>query len=460
MDRGFVRNSIISYGAVLAMFVLNFAVSAVSARVLEPEVFGQRGLLLLVGATFVALGDLGVRQASTYLLAGNRRSANEVLTTVLVASVVLGAGHFAIGMALFALLGDSVFQGLSRWPFLLLTASMPLWLLFEYTTHVFRGLHRPVAYNALRVGNQALHLVLVLALLLAIAGTLEMAVVARVASMAATAVLSLVLLLTTTGIRWRWDFNVGAFRAIVRAGLPIAMVLSIGHLYERTVTPFMLNGFLSPVEVAHYLVAFALAETVWMLPDSVGTMLFPKIASLKNGDANRVTPQVARVTLLISAVFALGVAAVSPAMVLLGFGRDYAPAIPVLLVLLPGVVVMSVHKIVWRDLMGRARPLLSLYSRFAIFGMMGAMALTIPWLGLMGAAITVTVAFIVGGVSQAYVFQRATGVRMSELLVPGRADVRLIVDAVRRVAGRSRRGKQVDGDAVLTATPVQREGVG
>src|SRR3989304_9706357 len=101
----------------------------------------------------------------------------------------------------------------------------------------------------------------------------------------------------------------------------------------------MVNGYLDNEAVVFYSVALTLAELIWLLPDSIGIVLFPAICAATPAQANRLTPKVSRHTLAISAIAALGLALICGPLIVLVYGPAFAPAALPTLLLLPGAVV-------------------------------------------------------------------------------------------------------------------------
>ena len=393
-----VKDSILTYATSVLGLVVIAAGGILVARTLGPEGKGLVTILLLVPTMLIALGDLGIRQSSIYALSGLNHSLDRVLATVLLASVVLGGALVGVGALLLALLGDSFLRGIPPDLFYISISSVPAWLLLKYITQVFRGLHRPVAYNVVAFLEQAFYLLFLVALFLVVEISVQSAVWARLTSVLAALGLALLLLPRGASAKLRFRLDLRVARDMVTYGAKVALVLSLGFL-NRRVALFMANGQLSAAEVGFYAVALSLAELIWLFPDSVGIVLFPKLCKSSEREARSLTPQVARYTFFFTTLMALGLLVISRPFISLVYGESFVPSFLPLIILLPGMVVLSIHKILWRDFMSQGKPLYSLVSRAVTLLVLVGLGVVLSGpLGLAGLALASTTSYFIGTV--------------------------------------------------------------
>lgn len=101
--------------------------------------------------------------------------------------------------------------------------------------------------------------------------------------------------------------------------------------------------------LADYHIAGTLASLLWILPDAYATAVYPRLAGLAS-ERERTAETVMAVRVVLAPVIALaiGLAVAAPPLVPLVFGEAYAGAVPLTLLLIPGVVAMSVCKVLSR----------------------------------------------------------------------------------------------------------------
>jgi O-antigen/teichoic acid export membrane protein len=161
-----------------------------------------------------------------------------------------------------------------------------------------------------------------------------------------------------------------------------------------------------------YSIAVALSDMVYMFPVVVGTILFPKLAGMSDGDARRrMTWQVARgvggIMILVAGVCAV---LARPAIHFL-FGSEFLPAVPAFLWLLPGIVALSVHTILMNYCAAIGMPWVTVFAPFlALVVNLGLNVVLIPRLGIVGASLASVVAYgLMLSVSLVYFLKRDAG---------------------------------------------------
>lgn len=127
---------------------------------------------------------------------------------------------------------------------------------------------------------------------------------------------------------------------------------------------FLVALFLAPAAVNYYSIAVGIAERLWMLTGAIATVLFPRISSLKDAEANNLTPRVARHTFFIILIISLILAVLARPLVRILFGDAFLPSVIPLLILLPGIIVLGGAKTLTADMAGRGKPQFGTYAAF------------------------------------------------------------------------------------------------
>ncbi len=433
-----LANILATYGSFLVNLVVIMGTAIVVARTLGPEGKGQLALLILVPTTLMALGDLGIRQSTVYILAGGKHSLDHVVSAVVVAAVALGVLLLGVASLLFRVLDDSFLQGVERGPFYLIVSFLPAMLIVRYVLSVLRGLDRPQVANILLIFQGLVYFSLLAVLFFLLGAAIEWAVIAYVAGHFLAAILGLWILWAKQGWRPRPSLDRATFRALVFNGAQVSVILILGFL-NRKISIYLVNGQLGTVDVGLFVVAVSIAEMVWIFPDAVGTILFPLVSSQSDKESNQTTPQMTRLTLIVTTVMALAVWIISRPLIPVVFGASFAAAVEPLGILLPGVVLLSVHKVIWRDMMGRGRPLLSGFSRgLTLVILVSLFYLLAPRMGLAGVAIATTSSYAAGTLVMIVVFTRYTGVSWTSLVIPQVGDFKLLAHSLQGFIGVAR----------------------
>ncbi|MGB9587810.1 MAG: flippase [Armatimonadota bacterium] len=101
-----------------------------------------------------------------------------------------------------------------------------------------------------------------------------------------------------------------------------------------------------PEEVGWYNAGYKVYEGLTMLPYLVGTVLLPRLSRLFNSDRDQhrlISLRVLTYLILISIPVAISVGALAPSIILLIYGEDYSPAVPVLMILAGAAMLMFLN---------------------------------------------------------------------------------------------------------------------
>lgn len=117
------------------------------------------------------------------------------------------------------------------------------------------------------------------------------------------------------------------------------------------------------------------------------------------------------------------------------YGAEFRPAIELGLILLPGVALIGIGQILSATIVGRGRPIYSLYSALIVTPLtIGLYLWLVPTLGAQGAALAKTASYTLSFALALYFYRRLTGGAPLRLFVPTReelADLRALAPAIR-----------------------------
>jgi O-antigen/teichoic acid export membrane protein len=213
-------------------------------------------------------------------------------------------------------------------------------------------------------------------------------------------------LIAAVGARPSWT-RVGAFAGTAfRFGAPLAVASALGALHRRF-DVFLLSAFGRTAEIGAYALAYAVAESLWILTDSLDAALFVDLSGLPGTEARAV----AKRALGRFAALALGggvaILAAGEAVLLLVFRTRY-PAAPWLFpAVLAGVAVWGAARPAGSFLYasGRGAAMATLQG-VALALNLALCAVLIPTRGASGAAWATLVSYSAIGVGARLVFAR------------------------------------------------------
>jgi O-antigen/teichoic acid export membrane protein len=188
-----------------------------------------------------------------------------------------------------------------------------------------------------------------------------------------------------------------------------------------------------------YSVAVTLAELVWVLPNAISQILFPKLGAVQRDEAGALTARVSRVTVVVSIISAAVLAAVSYPIVHVVYGEAYASSYVPLLILLPGTVAFSLAKVFsgYFSAMNRLGFASVISTVTMVVNLLSNLVL-IPALGIRGAALASAISYTFSCALGVWYVARLVRKPAARFLLPAGDDVRLAFSTARRLVGRSR----------------------
>lgn len=394
------------------MLTLNFGAGVVTARAFTPEARGEYGLFVTVASFVTVFTSLGLAEAIVYFENRGEADARRAVT-----SAFFGACIAA-----------------------LVTAGVAVWLVPWLTRNYFPEGGTPLSVLALAAGS---------------ATVLQQNAAGHYHAQRRFLQLSIVSLvrpaLFTLSLLWVWWTDSGLMYAAVLflitailgalvTFLPFARLVSLSTLnrsYLRRLFGFsaksyanvavnqlnyrvdmLLVGYLLADfgDVAAYSIAASLASLIWAIPDSYGQVIYPRLAA-HTDERHRTNEAVQGVRYVMLPVVAgagfLWLAA--PFMVPWIFGIAYVEAAGLIRLLLPGILAMSVSKILMRYFASRNRHQLNTYwIVLAVIANALSNWFLIPRIGVSGAAVSASIAWTLLAGGLAIMFFRTADIRHSD----------------------------------------------
>ena len=438
----FIRISAAAVGVINA-FVL--------ARLLGPTGKGDFYLVQLVPSTQLVLGQLGLPSAIAYY--AGRGQMTGLARRAMILALGLSLAGILLTLATMPLLTTSVFRDVPPGLVMLSLVIVPFVFVFTFGNAILTGRQRVGAYGAIALGQVVLALVLFVLLI----GVLNLgatgAILAYIAYSGVAGIAVAIAAFRTPSVGA--DPHPTSWRALAGYGIRLYPATLSGFFsYRADVYLLALLGAGS-AELGLYSIAVGLAELLFFLPDSVVVVFFPHVAGGTRDEADRETAVVTRVTLAMTALAALplAAAAIVAVNVLL---PAYVGSLPALFVLLPGVVMLSASKTLSAYLNGIGRGgIVSITALLSLAANIGLNLVLIPAYGIVGAAAASLVSYTFGAAMQLTISANLSGVSPLAFLVPRRDDFEQILVRVRDMLARVRARGQVEPMALAAADPVE-----
>ena len=405
-------------------------------RLLGPEGRGQISLALMAVTLGVLAGGLGGEIPITVWTADPRKRFSDWLSAVFLSAILGCSGAMGLWVFAYWQWKKILFKGITPTLFLLVLATIPAMISFGHLCALLAGQERFRARALLSLIEQLAGLAAIAGLLLFVRRSAEIAILGNLLGLIVGAGAAAILLREPL----RWLFQVSAARKELLSALSLGVRGQLGNLatfFNYRLDVFVVNAFLNPAQVGLYAVGVVVSEALWQIPNAAAVALVPRTARTMETGAVEFTCLITRQVVLIALASGTVMALLSPVVIPLVFGSAFAESVAVIWWILPGTVALSLGKVVAAVLVGRKKPQFS--SIFAIVSLMVTVVLDlklIPTMGIRGAALASSAAYLLNASLLAIALKRELKVRWKELIVPSRAEFVPYAIALRRLGAR------------------------
>lgn len=435
----FARRVMGVFATRVVRFALGFVISFTLARILGPTGRGIYSVATLTPTTLVNLGQLGLPNAFSFF-AGRGRSGARMLVLGLLMSAVLSVVLIGVTLLALPVLADTVLRAAPYELLLLAIVTIPFQLVAAFAGATLIGRQTMRNYNVILIGQSVLMVLLIVGLVgiadLGVPG----AVIATIVVGVATAV--------ATTLELRRSIAADAEDA-ARPGVRIRELGSFGaKIYPASLAGFfgyradifLLSALLGdPRAIGLYTLGVSLAELTFFVPDAVSTVFFPRVAGMERDSADEKVASVTRFTVLITliaTVLLIPAAFLAVNLVLPDFRDSLAP----FLVLLPGIICLTVAKVLASYVGGLGIPLrVALASGSALAVNVVANLILIPPMGIMGAAVASLISYTLNATLLLTIASRLSRRAPLDFVLPTGAELRRLREGLREAAAMLRR---------------------
>ena len=413
--------------AVLAVIAL--ATGVLAARLLGPDGRGLLAAAVAVGTLVGAIGALALGEALVFFVGRRVRPPMVVLRT---ASLV-ATGSTGVLIAVAWIMMPTLLAGqpgaidaARAYAFI----GLPF-VLVGFPITLIRALQRFGLWNVLRLLAPLCWLAALLMFTLASNRAVTQLVVTFVALQ--MLLVPLVWWLARRYDRARGGVDLALVRPMLRYGAPLfvaTLPLALNLRFDQ-----LLIANLEPAEqLGLYAVSVSWAALGLPLMAAIGSVLFPKMAAMEPGDARVTLARSSRAGVVIAAAIAVVSGLSAPMLVPWLFGRAFAVPLLLPLVLAAATSVLGLNGIIEEGLRGLGEPRSVLVGELAGLVMTGVLLFAlVPIAGIIGAAVASLAGYTVVTATLAWLIRSRSHVRVSDLLVPRRADIQDMVQRARAV---------------------------
>ncbi|RLD97373.1 MAG: hypothetical protein DRI92_05760 [Aquificota bacterium] len=348
----FIKNVSITFVTRILSLLIGIGTSVIIARVLGPEGQGIYSLAILLPLIIVTFTNLGIGRSTIYHIGKDTNAFKDLVGAILGSSFVISIASMFIGLIIVLFFSNSILPGVPQIFLLLALLLIPFQLFSSQSlSGILLGIQKIKEYNLVAIIQSLFMLALAAFFLIGLNWGIAGAITANLLSLLFATLLAFFWVSRSLENRhFSFQINKNILRSLFSFGYKAHLSNVFAFLHLR-IDQVMLNFFLNPMTVGFYVISVNIVEKLWLLSQAVSTVLYPKVASMKDEEQRkRLTPLVARNTLLITMLGAFVVFLLAKWLILLLYSEKYLPSVEPLQVLLIGIVAISIERIIANDI--------------------------------------------------------------------------------------------------------------
>jgi O-antigen/teichoic acid export membrane protein len=413
----------------VAVIAFSLASGIITARWLGPEGNGIIATLSVYPSIFLTFGALGVSQSATHLIGSGKYNEDSIKSSIV--QIWLVTAIFCV-VACFWLIREFSNSGENLVLVAIAVLPIPFTLFNKYNSGIFLGKNQIGMYARINWLPRAMTFLVTVLLIVVLALGVKGAMVAMVAG---PLIMSILLLVKN-------DFH-KFFKLIPEMGI-IRNMLSLGVIYALSLLAINLNYKLDVImldklsvsyETGIYSKGVALADFLWEIPMLLSTIVFARSASAEDGlRFSKKVVQLLRLSLVFIGAAAILLVILARFIVIYMYGSDFEDSGSVIQILVPGVVLLTIFKVLNMDLAGKGKPLISMKA------MIPALILNvllniffIPQYGANGAAIASLCSYSFAAVLFLYFYVSEVGLSVKEVFAYKKSDFYVVKEILNKL---------------------------
>jgi O-antigen/teichoic acid export membrane protein len=428
----FSRDILWTLGARLLMVANSVGTGVIVARWLGATGLGAYAALNVASGTAVQIGGAGLTAANIYFISRDPKHLKPVFGNAVVFAL-LGGSALAIVLIALASFAPALFTGIPLRFVAITAAVIPFQLLVLFGLNVFLARGRVGTFNLLdAIGQSFLIINAVLTLVIAGAGLVYLLSVNTAAGVGMGVLISWLVyrhVALYQGSAQQTDVRL--FKSMVRYGLKFNVSMASTMLVFR-VDLLIVNYFRGTAEAGVYSVASQGGLLLMLLPNVIGSLLFPRVASMRDmsGEFTAVVTRHTAFALAIAVVLAIPGAFVLPYL----YGAPFSDAPVQLLILLPGVYLMGLEMVMVQHFVGTGLPAaIPMFWVMTLFFNIALNLMIVPAYGARGASLVSTFSYALIFALVFFYFRAKTHKRFADTFILRPIELRPLFAAAARL---------------------------
>lgn len=411
------------------MIVFGLTVSIITARYIGPEGNGIIAGLAVYPSLFMTIGSLGIRQSTTYFLGKGIFSEEQIKTAITQIWMMTTIISLIVCFVLMYYFSNS---GSNLTLVILALLPIPFSLFNTYNSGIFLGRNDIKTFNKINW----------IPSLIALLGTVLFVMLlqwdvkgAMMASVGGPLFMFFVLLFKNKFLAFfsfRYNWNI--IQQMLSLGIIYAIALFVINLNYK-IDFILLDKLSNTYELGIYAKGAGITQYLWQIPMLFSTIVFARSAVSKNDKVFSLkVAQLLRVSFVIIGIVSLGLLLFSEWIIVGMYGEQFRESTTVLNYLLPGVLILTIYKVMNMDLAGKGKPWIAMWAMLPSLVINIVMnIILIPEWGADGAAISSTISYGVAGILFLFFYSKAVNVPIKDILKYKKTDFDPILNVLKKL---------------------------
>lgn len=402
------------------------------SRELGPDGRGLYTSVLVVPLIVTSFVMLGIRRSAVFHLGQKDFDANRIVSGILSLLVITSILAVMVSGLVFVVIPP---EGLTLPIAMLALLSVPAKLVLVYSGGIYIGTEDFKRSNIQVWLPVFLDLIGILLFVLLFKWSVNGALLSLFLANVAVAVFSLSYLFKTYQIRLSAD-KVMVW-SLAKMGLAYAVAVVVMQLNYR-VDILLLQELSTMKEVGFYSLGVAISDKLWQLPSAIGLVVMSRTANVEDTfKLDRDVARLMRISFLIVLIAAFVLWLVIPHLLPFIYGQRFAPSIPIVRLMLPGIIMFVIVRILSGRFAGAGQPklLILLFVPTLLVNVI-LNVIWIPSYGGLGAAMATNVSYTLGALGMLVLFSVKMNISFKDLIVYQRSDFAFLSKVAKRFRGR------------------------
>lgn len=346
--------------------------------------------------------QLGIRQSTACMVGQKTNSDLEIINSIFSIFCVACPSAVIACVFLYNIAPGDPFSAILIFLGLL---TVPIGLVRSYATGIFLGKDQIGTTNLLQILQPSTFLV-ILTVSIYWGMPLEAFVLASIIS----GLPSVIFIFSKLNLRGRVSFSrdLRLIRKMLTLGSVFALALFLNTLIYR-IDVVMLQALATSSEVGQYALAVKIGETLWQIPAAVGLVIFAKSANSWDGRSVVKVRRAMRIIFWGTIGVCIGILCLlityADRFIPFVYSSEFKDSATMLQLLAPGILALSVYKILGSELAGRGKPWTAIICALpALLINISLNFFMIPFYGGNGAAMATTCSYVLMGISYMVVY--------------------------------------------------------